>query len=153
MSRLHLYRNQVRSEMLDYNGHMTEGWYVLLFGEASDAFYDHIGAGAQWRNGGRSLYTIEAHIRYLRELSAGEHITVATQLVAMDAKRLHFVHEMVRDGKVVATEELLVLCVDTTLGRATPLDAHLVKALRTLCTLPPPDYSGRRIGLPAARPC
>lgn len=150
MSKLRLYRNQIRSEMLDYNGHMTEGWYVLLFGEASDAFYDHIGAGATWRKAGRSLYTVEAHIRYLRELSAGEEITIVTQLVALDSKRLHFVHEMEQDGDVVATEELLVLCVDTKIGRTAPLDAPLVEVLQTLCTLPPPDYSGRRIALPAA---
>ncbi|HLS69142.1 MAG TPA: thioesterase family protein [Kiloniellales bacterium] len=153
MSRLRLYRKVIGPEMLDYNGHMTEGWYVLLFGEASDALYDHIGADAHWRRTtGKSLYTVEAHLRYLRELSEGDAITIVTQLVALDHKRLHFVHEMERDGEVAATEELLVLCVDRTLGRSSRLEPSLLKKLQALCTLPPPAYSGRSIALPARPP-
>jgi hypothetical protein len=58
----------VRPEWVDYNGHMSEAYYVLIFGEATDAFYDHVGLDHAARQRDRvSIYTVEAHIRYLVE--------------------------------------------------------------------------------------
>jgi len=153
MTALRLYRTTVRPEMIDYNGHLTEGWYALIFGEATDALYDHVGAGAAWRAAGsRSLYTLEAHLRYLREVPEGAEVTVATRVVGLDAKRLHLAHELERDGIVVATEEILAICVDTAAGRSTALDPPLHAALAALCAAEPPDYCGRRIALPGTAP-
>jgi len=54
---------------------------------------------------------------------------------------------MERDGELVATEELLALCVDTRLGRSVPFEAGLLAAFKAHCTPSPPSYSGRRIAL------
>lgn len=148
--RLRRYQAEVRPEMLDYNGHMTEGWYVLHFGRASDCLYEQLGAGASWREAtGGSLYTVEAHLRYLREVALGALVHVSSQLVGFDAKRVHFVHEMECNGEVVATEELMALCVDTRSGRTANFETPLTERLQALCSLPPPPYAGRRIALPA----
>ncbi|HLW27806.1 MAG TPA: thioesterase family protein [Kiloniellales bacterium] len=146
--KLRLYQDEIRPEMLDYNGHVTEGWYVLLFGHASDALYEKLGMDARWRaSNGRSLYTVESHVRYLRELALGDRIEIISRIIACDSKRLHFAHEMERDGELVATEELLALCVDTRLGRSVPFEAGLLAAFKAHCTPSPPSYSGRRIAL------
>ena len=44
-----LHRDVVRREWTDYNGHMSEAYYVLVFGDATDAFYEHVGMGDAYR--------------------------------------------------------------------------------------------------------
>ncbi|MDF2094994.1 thioesterase family protein [Aquibaculum arenosum] len=152
MSVLRLHRDVVRPHMIDYNGHLNEGWYVIIFCAATDALYDHIGADATWRaESGCSLYTLEAHVRYLREVPVDTKITIATHVLDLDHKRIHFAHEMERNGEIVATEEILAMCVDTGLGRSTVMSDGLQDRFRALCTAEAPDYVGRRIALPGAR--
>ena len=42
---LQIYRDKVRPEWIDYNGHMNVAYYVLAFDYATDAFFDHLGRG------------------------------------------------------------------------------------------------------------
>jgi acyl-CoA thioester hydrolase len=118
---LWLHRATVRPEWVDYNGHMSEAYYVLIFGVATDAFYDHVGLGAAVRAADRvSVYTVEAHIRYLTEAHEGAALRIGTRVVSHDAKRLRLRHEMVRvdDGALLALTELLLLHVDKVSLRA-----------------------------------
>ena len=68
---LELYTAVVPHEWLDYNEHMTEGYYAVAFGNASDAFTEYMGMGAayRWQTGG-TIYTVEAHLlpfmKYIR---------------------------------------------------------------------------------------
>ena len=64
---LALYETTVDPAWLDYNGHMTEARYGEVFGYATDAFLRHVGLDAAYLAGGHSAYTVEGHIRYLRE--------------------------------------------------------------------------------------
>ena len=45
MSALSLHAEPVRPEWIDYNGHLSEAYYVLVFGNATDALYEVHGAG------------------------------------------------------------------------------------------------------------
>ena len=68
---LRLHRDRVRPEWLDYNGHMNETFYLLVFSQATDEFMDHIGMDdATRRRTGTTIYTLETHITYLQELIA-----------------------------------------------------------------------------------
>ena len=40
---LELYQAQVRPDWIDYNGHMSESFYLYAFGDASDALFQYIG--------------------------------------------------------------------------------------------------------------
>ena len=116
-----LHRATVLPEWVDYNGHMNEAYYVLVFGHATDAFLDYIGMDdAARRATGSSVYTLEAHINYLAEDHQGDHLAIATQLLAHDAKRLHLHHVMQReaDGAMLAAIELMLLHVDMSGPRA-----------------------------------
>ncbi len=120
-SALWLHNASVRPEWVDYNGHMSEAYYVLIFGDATDAFYDHIGLGPGVREAERvSVYTVEAHIRYLTEAHEGAALRIGTYVVSHDAKRLRLRHEMLRaeDGVLLALTELLLLHVDKVSLRA-----------------------------------
>jgi acyl-CoA thioesterase FadM len=112
---LDLYRVSVKPEWIDYNGHMNEAYYVLVFGLTTDAFLDLIGMDASYRERTHtSLYTVEGHIAYLQDVPLGTSLRVTTTLVAADAKRVHLFHQMIResDGVNLATYELLALHVD-----------------------------------------
>ncbi len=73
-----LFRQTVRDDWIDYNGHLSEAYYVLVFGFATDALRDAAGLDAAYRERtGGSLYTVEAHVRCLREVAHGSELTAA----------------------------------------------------------------------------
>lgn len=76
----------------DYNGHLNMAWYHVLFDRALDGVLDPLGLGPQVAAAdGVSVFTAQAQVHYLRELNAGDSVTVETRLIAHDAKRLHYV--------------------------------------------------------------
>ncbi|MQA82272.1 MAG: thioesterase [Streptosporangiales bacterium] len=136
-------RVRVRPEWIDYNGHLSEAYYVLAFGFATDALMDRVGLDETYRaRTGCSLYTVEAHVRYLDEVGAGAELAIATTVVGAGAKKLHLCHEMAVAATVVATEEILALHVGE--GRAVPFPAEVAERLAPLVE-PPPSYAGRAI--------
>ncbi|WP_439081391.1 thioesterase family protein [Streptomyces sp. WL006] len=152
----------VRPEWIDYNGHMSEAFYVLVFGYATDAMMIETGLHAGYREStGCSLYTVESHIRYLRDVPEGAHLTVRTRMLGADAKKARFCHEMYvveapdetpgPDASPVATSELLALHVDRRLGRTAPFPDRVRARLEALVE-PAPEWAGRSIAeVPAPR--
>ncbi|MFE2656696.1 3-hydroxyacyl-CoA dehydrogenase NAD-binding domain-containing protein [Brevibacterium sp. NPDC059310] len=140
------YRTPVREEWIDYNGHLSEAYYVLVFGFATDAIMDELGLDAAYREAtGCSLYTVESHVRYLDEVSLGSTLIVRPQLVAAGAKKLHLAYEMIVDGRVVATEEILALHVDQTADAVTEFPAEIAATIAEVARSTP-EWSGRRVG-------
>tara|TARA_R110002020_G_scaffold176756_26_gene369339 strand:- start:3446 stop:4951 length:1506 start_codon:yes stop_codon:yes gene_type:complete len=145
-----LHQTRVPGEWLDYNGHMTEYRYLQVFGDATDAFLGHIGMDAAYRAPGRSVYTVETHIRHLSETKVNTQLAVRTTVLGHDAKRIRLHHEMVDDaGTVQATSEHMLMHVDTNAGKATPLEAPLTDRLAVLSPgqrgLEAPAHAGRPI--------
>lgn len=99
---------------LDYNGHMSEAYYVLVFGYATDGLMDAVGIDAAHRKAAiASLYTVESHIHYRDEVAGGTALHITTQLLEADTKRLRYFQWLWADGKAqpVATTEILGLYV------------------------------------------
>lgn len=144
---------RVRPEWVDYNGHMSESRYLQVFGDATDALLRRIGVDAAYRAAGRTFFTVETHLTHQRELKAGESLYVTTQVLALDAKRLHLFHRLHRehDLALAATAEQMFLHVDTTAGRAALIDAAVQARLELLAgahaKLPQPTERGRSVGL------
>ncbi|HWM35804.1 MAG TPA: thioesterase family protein [Streptomyces sp.] len=138
----------VRPEWIDYNGHMNEAFYVLVFGHTTDEMMIGTGMGPQYREqSGCSLYTAEAHVRYLREVSEGTELTVRTGVLGVDAKKVRLVLEMYAGRKEdpVATTELLMIHVDQEAGRAAPFPESVRERFASLVH-EPPEWAGRSIG-------
>jgi acyl-CoA thioester hydrolase len=139
------FRQLVRPEWIDYNGHLSEAYYVLVFGFATDALMPQIGLDEEYRTRtGCSLYTVEAHIRYLREMTPDTELTITSRIVGTGAKKVRICHEMAVSDTLVATEEILALHVDGQQGRATPFPNPTANRLSRLAE-PPPHYAGRSI--------
>jgi acyl-CoA thioester hydrolase len=150
---LRLYDTSVARDWVDYNGHMSESCYLLVFGDGADAFFRFFGVDEDYRASGRSLFTAETHLRHLRESRAGDPLRLTLQVLGVDDKRLHIVHEMLDDsGRVLATAEQLLLHVDTGAGRVAPFPSEILKRLVEIraahAALPVPDYVGRVIKTP-----
>jgi acyl-CoA thioester hydrolase len=149
------YQGVVLPEWIDWNGHLNLAYYVVLFDKATDLLFDELGLGLDYRREtDHGTFVAETHNRYERELLVGETVSVATQIVAADDKRIHVAHEMFRlkDGLRAATQELMFLHVDLIARRATPfppdLKARIAAAAAAHSALPRPDWVGRRVGMP-----
>ncbi|MCW2818339.1 MAG: thioesterase [Marmoricola sp.] len=98
----------VREEWIDYNGHLSEAYYVLVLGHATDEVMATVGLGPAYRDStGGSLFTVEAHVRYLEQVSRGERLEVRSWIVGSSAKLLWVWHELHVGGTLRATEEVL----------------------------------------------
>ena len=133
---LTLYDTVVASDWVDYNGHMNDAAYALVFSRATDALMDRIGLDAAARkSSGRTLYTLQVMLHYLQEASEGAPLFVACQLLEHDDKRMRIWLEMRagRDGAVLAASEQLLLSIDKNEGaRAAPWRAETKAALDAL---------------------
>lgn len=142
------YRDVVRPEWIDYNGHLSEPYYVLVLGDATTALMEHVGMDAAHRAAtGCSLYTVEAHVRYLHEVGEGAALGVTTRVLGRDTKRLRLWHELWTGGVLAATEELMTLHVGPDGARGFP---DTVAAALDAChdpSVPDPEHAGRAIGV------
>jgi acyl-CoA thioester hydrolase len=143
----YVWREPVRDEWIDYNGHLSEAYYVLVFGHATDAVMDAVGLGPAYRDAtGASLYTVEAHLRYLAEIGPGGELEVRSSVIGATDKLLWMWHEMWAGERLRATEEILGVHVDG--GRSArfpPAIADRIASVRQ----PPGAHAGRAIRLPA----
>ncbi|SDL68454.1 thioesterase family protein [Pseudomonas indica] len=149
------YQTPILAEWVDYNGHLRDAFYLLLFSYATDAFMDHIGLDSSGRKAsGHSLFTLECHLNYLHEVKQGEAVEVRTQLLAHDRKRLQLYHSLHRAGQdeALAASEQMLLHVELAGPRSAPFAAPVLARIEALAethrALPRPAYVGRVIGLP-----
>jgi acyl-CoA thioester hydrolase len=149
------YQGEVLPEWIDANNHMNLAYYTVLFDYATDALFDAIGIGRQYKDStGNGTFAVETHNLYERELLLGDRVRVSTQILGMDAKRLHLAHEMfmAANGQRAATQELLYLHVDLGARRVVPFPdevrQRVAAAAATHAHLPRPDWAGRRIAMP-----
>lgn len=149
----------VRPEWIDENGHMNMAYYVVVFDGAIDHLWAAIGLGAPYRERTQhGTFAAESHILYKAELLLGDGVQVSTQILAADSKRLHLAHEMrrVADGAMAAQQEVMLLHVNLQTRRVVPFlpDAAetVAAAAEAHAALPCPDWVGRRLLMPGARP-
>lgn len=114
MAGIPIYESPIRPEWIDYNGHLRDAYYGLIFSEAIDALMDRVGLDAAYRQRtGGTLYTVEMHLHYLHEVKQTDTAVVALRLLGVDAKRIHAALELLRAGhpEVAAAAEVMLLHV------------------------------------------
>jgi betainyl-CoA thioesterase len=150
---LALHKATVPAQWVDYNGHMSEWCYLLLVGDAADAFFRFIGIDEAYRAGGHSLYTAETHLHHLRESALGDHLTVPLQLLDVGPKSLHLFHTVHNQAtsEDAATAEQLLVHVDMAAGRVIPMPGGLRERLEEIrlahAALPVPQAVGHVMGI------
>ncbi|MCB4457054.1 carnitine 3-dehydrogenase [Leisingera sp. McT4-56] len=135
----------------DYNGHMNEAHYTEASAQATDRFMEMIGADADYIAAGGSYFTVENHVRFLDELHEGDALTVTTQVLQGEGKKMHLFHRLFGpEGKLAATVETLLLHMDLN-ARGTSLPSpevadKLASYAAAHAGLPLPEGVGRHVG-------
>ena len=149
---------RVEPGWIDYNGHLNMAYYNVLFDRAVDELYELLGCGLAYLERTRhSTFTAEVHVRYLRELHAGDPVRVTIQLLGCDAKRMHYFEQLLHaeENWLSATSENMALHVDMTAKKtaAFPPDiaARLARMKAAHAALPLPQGAGRRIAMPDSK--
>ncbi len=115
----------VRAEWIDYNGHLSEPYYVLVLGHATDEVMATVGLGPAYREEtGSSLFTVEAHVRYLDQVGPGESLEARSWLIGATPKLLWIWHELWSGGTLRATEEILGVHVTGASSTRFPEEIH-----------------------------
>jgi acyl-CoA thioester hydrolase len=114
MSGVNIYRTEVAPEWIDYNGHLRDAYYSLIISFATDALMDRVGLDEAYRARTRcTLYTLEMHMHFLREVKKTDVVDVSVRILGTDRKRIHAALDL-RCGRYpdpVATAEIMLLHV------------------------------------------
>lgn len=137
---------------LDYNGHLNMAYYHVMFDRTVDLALDEVNLGAAYRGAtNASIFNVETHVLYRREVHAHDQVRVSFQLLSRDAKRIHAFQTMVReeDRELVATSESMFVHVDLGARQVAPFPAAQSAALDVMAGAHKgagqPDQAGRRI--------
>lgn len=144
--------HKVKSEWIDYNGHMNVGYYGVAFDLALEEMVgDHLGIGEVYVNtAGAGPYMIQSHLQFLREMLEGDAFYFHFRLLDHDRKRLHYFGEMYaeKDGVLCATQEGIIINVSQTTGRGADFPSWAMARLEQMQS----DHSGleraRQMGQP-----
>jgi acyl-CoA thioester hydrolase len=109
-----IYSTPVAPEWIDYNGHLRDGYYTVVFSSAVDALMDAVGLDAAYRQRTHcTLYTLELHVHFLHEVKQSDALDIRVRVLGADRKRLHVALDMytARSEDPVATAEFMLLHV------------------------------------------
>ena len=148
MTLLKLHAEPLQDHWLDAYGHLNEAYYLLPFTNANWAILAHFGIGTEYyeRTGG-AFYTVESHLRYVKELRAPAFMEIESLVLGADAKRVRVAHVMKVDGSERATFECVMLHFDSKAGRVAPMPEAAQSALKAALSLELPSWAGRGISL------
>jgi acyl-CoA thioester hydrolase len=146
---------QIEPQWIDYNGHLNMAYYNVLFDRSIDHFFEVLGMGPGYlKSRNKSTMTAECHVRYLREIRAGDPVCVHVLLVAADEKRLHTFEELrhATEGWLSATSENMTLHIDMAVRKVAPFPPDIAARIQAVATaqaaVPHPEGLGRRVAMP-----
>jgi acyl-CoA thioester hydrolase len=130
-------------------------YYNVLFDKDSDVALALVGLGPAYvEKTGNSYFTLEAHISYLRELTLTDQVTIATQILDYDSKRLHYVQMMhhAKEDWISCVIEIIVMHVDLKLKKSLPFPPEVLERIKIAHdahkSLTVPLQVGHKIGIP-----
>ena len=152
---LESHTDSVIHDWIDRNQHMNLAYYVVVFDRATDAVFDLLGIGSAYTpETGNTMFAVESHTLYEREVKLGETVRIVSHVIGGDAKRLHLAHEMFRpDGARAAAFEVMSLNVGMTSRRVAPFPPDRAAAIASMTAAhlaDRPSFIGRRIALPGS---
>jgi acyl-CoA thioesterase FadM len=128
-----LHQVTVPSDWVDYHGHMSEAYYLMVLSDSLDPLFNLIGCDAAYRAAGHSLYSVSWRLDLMAEVRMGDDLVVRTVFVGCDSKRLHMCHSLVRGAaETVAEAEHVMMHVDIAAGRSASMRQPLVDRIADL---------------------
>jgi acyl-CoA thioester hydrolase len=117
---------------VDIYGHMNMAYYVKLFDDLGHDMLSTFGLGAEYTVARRlGLFTVEAKIKYIKEVVANDPLKITLKIDDFDDKRLWSSLEMRHADRkyLAATMEQIALNVSLDTRRATPFPPDVTVTL------------------------
>ena len=153
MSEHYIYQTNVKKEWVDYNGHMNDAEYNRVFSDATDAWLALIGLNQETiQRLQYTMFTLENHITFLKEMKEDENIQVKVHLYDYDSKRVHVYMEMFnKDDICSAIYEVMLMGIDINTNRSAPFPEPILESIELYFNTIPinerPKQLGHRIGI------
>lgn len=147
------YTTTVKQNWVDYNGHMNDAEYNRVFSDATDAWLANLGLDLQAIEQLKyTIFTLENHVMYLKEIKLNESITVTVELFDFDAKRLHvFMTLKNQQNDRCATYEVMLMGMDTKSNKPKPFPESIRKSVEFYADIAliqhQPEELGHHIGI------
>ena len=126
------HRAVIPDAFIDEFGHVNVMWYTHLFTEAAGGLFHLVGLTPEHFTTGRTgSFALAQHFRYLKEVRAGQHVTLRSRVLGRSAKRWHTIHFMTIDelDVLAATCEVVSTYVDMTVRRSAPMPKVITEAI------------------------
>jgi acyl-CoA thioester hydrolase len=154
-SALPMLETTVVSDWVDYNGHMNDAAYAIVFSRSVDALMDRVGLDAAARKrSGQTLFTLQMMLHYFKEAKEGDALVVTCQLLEHDDKRMRVWLDMATPtGERLAASEQLLISVARAEGSARTVawsfetKAALEALAKAQSGLPHPPAAGLGVAL------
>ena len=127
------YRGAVYPRHLDHMGHMNIQFYVAKFDSAVWHLFDRVGVTPGYiREHNRGMAAVEMNVRYLKELHAGDLVTVRSGVLRVGGRSLDVVQEMRlgEAGELVAVMKITAVHLDREARRAVPFPEAIAARAR-----------------------
>ncbi len=138
MNVLPLYRTKILPEWIDYNGHLRDAYYSLIFSYATDEMMDQIGLDEAYRTRTRcTLYSLEIHLHYLHEVKKTDALSVQIYVLGVDHKCIHVGAAFLCDrvsGPVATAEAMMLHVLQAEKPASAALPAPVQEKLASLLT-------------------
>ncbi len=142
------YSEPLKDEWLDFYGHLNEAYYVVAFTNAGFDLVEQYDLGQNYfERTSCAFYTLESHIRYLKEVRAPAVVEIEHLILGSDEKRIHYGMVMKVEDIERSTFEGIVIHVDTNAGRSTSMPKDFQATLKDAQVEELPSWAGRGISL------
>ena len=147
------YQTTVKDIWVDHNQHMNDAEYNRVFSDATDAWLASLGLDMNTiKKLNYTVFTLENHVVYLKEINVDELITVNVSLYDYDTRRLHVFMTLVdAQNNRCATYEVMLMGMDTTIGRPAAFPEQIKNAIDEYAKVgtihEAPKELGRLIGI------
>lgn len=132
MTELYIYKNTVQPSWIDHNNHMHDAQYYSIFSDAVVGFFDSIDFTVSYRqNQAVTIFSVEAHIFFLKELLLDETFYIKPYIYDYDQKRVHLFLTMYNlQNERIATYEVIMMCVDNQTRRSTTFPKAIYEKIK-----------------------
>ena len=128
------YTTKVKDIWVDHNGHMNDAEYNRVFSDATDAWLAYLGLDKETiAQKQYTVFTLENHVMYLKEIKVDEYISVNVELYDYDAKRLHvFMTLTDANQSRCATYEVMLMGMNTAVDKPEAFPEMIKKRLKIM---------------------
>lgn len=124
---------RVTAQECDHLGHMNVQFYVSKVSDAAWNVMSSIGITPTYiRERRRAPAAVGQEVAYLKELKAGDLVRIESGVLAIEAKKITFLHRMrnVETDEVVMTSKVMTVNMDLDTRRSALIDEDILERAR-----------------------